>query len=313
MKRIFSFFLLLLLLLNSGLFISRTAFSQTDSIRLIFDEPKFNNTLPRNFRMCSGGLEREHKETPDTSGLNSLNISGSSEFSNENLPLLIKKINSKRLIDIDLRQETHGFVNGIDVSWYGKYDWADVGLTREQVLKLEKHKLDSLQQIKIVTVTRVIKKEKSTDTFLEFKDTSIEVASVKQEEELAKDFGVEYFRITATDHRQPLVSDVDLFIGYVTRLTGDYWIHFHCHAGDGRTTTFMVMYDMMKNAKNVSFEDIIARQYLIGGINLTKDEDFPSYDKQYAIERTSFLKGFYDYCKTNNDNFKTSYEKWLNR
>src|SRR5258706_13059159 len=133
------------------------------------------------------------------------------------------------------------------------------------------------------------------------------------EEELAKSSGLDYFRITASDHRKPTMDDVDLFIDNIRSLAGNYWLHFHCHAGDGRTTTFMVMYDMMRNAKKVTFDDIIMRQHLIGGLDLTKDEDFPSWDKQYAIERTDFLKNFYEYCKANDDNFKTSYSMWLKR
>src|SRR6266498_983721 len=89
-------------------------FSQTlpaDSVYLILDEP-YNDTLPRNFRKSNGELSREHKEVPDTTGLSSLNISGSAEFSDKSLQLLIKAVNSKHLIDIDLRQESHGFVNG---------------------------------------------------------------------------------------------------------------------------------------------------------------------------------------------------------
>ena len=42
--------------------------------------------------------------------------------------------------------------------------------------------------------------------------------------------------------------------------------HFHCKEGIGRTTTFMIMYDIMKNYKEVSLNDIIKRQYLPSGI-----------------------------------------------
>lgn len=39
---------------------------------------------------------------------------------------------------------------------------------------------------------------------------------------------------------------------------------FHCEAGEGRTTAYMAMYDMMKNP-DVSLKDILYRQHLLGG------------------------------------------------
>ena len=277
-------------------------FSQSDTTTLIFDEP-YNTELPRNFRMTKGTFKYKSDIMPDTTGLRELNISGSSEFNNLNLPILIKTINNKEIIDIDLRQETHGFINGMPVSWYGKYDWADLKLSRSEVIKLEHQKLDSLRLLKDITVTHVLAKNKTNDTFKKVQDSTFPVTSVITEEDLTKANKIGYFRITATDHRQPTTPDVDRFVEFVKEQQPGSWLHFHCHAGDGRTTTFMVMYDMMKNAKTVGVDDIIKRQHLIGGIDLSKDDDFPSWDKQYAIERTAFLLDFYNYSKDNLDNF----------
>ncbi len=287
-------------------------FSQSDTTTLIFDEP-YNSALPRNFRMTNGTFKYKSDIMPDTTGLRKLNISGSSEFNNLNLPILVKTIGIKNIIDLDLRQETHGFVNGMPVSWYGKYDWADLNLSRNEVIKLENHKLDSLNKLKDVTVTHVLAKNKADDTFKKIQDTTFPILSVMTEEDLAKANEIGYFRITATDHRQPTTPDVDRFVDFVKKQQSGSWFHFHCHAGDGRTTTFMVMYDMMKNAKTVGMNDIILRQHLIGGIDLSKDDDFPSWDKQYAIERTAFLQDFYNYSKDNSDNFETLFSSWLKR
>lgn len=306
-KSIVKITLILLVLIHLPL-----SFAQSDPVSLIFDEP-YNNSLPRNFRISNDGLKRNYDKLPDTSGLGTLNISGSAEFNNLNLPVLLSAIGNDNTIIIDLRQETHGFVNGMPISWYGRYDWADLGLSREEVIALEKHKLDSLKKIKTITVTSVLQKNKPDDTFIKVTDTTFEAVTVVTEEELTKKYAVDYFRITATDHRKPTAWDVDLFLDFVSRLTANYHLHFHCHAGDGRTTTFMTLYDMMRNAKSISFDDIIERQYLIGGINLSKDDDFPSYDKQYAIERTAFLKDFYNYTKANADGFKTNYSAWLKK
>lgn len=302
MRSIFQFIFLFLI---SGY----SVFPQSDTTALIFDEP-YNNSLPRNFRMAGNDFKHSVSSVPDTTGLSLLHISGSAEFNNLNLPLIIKTIGNYSLTVIDLRQEIHGFINGMPVSWYGKYDWADLNLTRNEVLTIEKGRLDSLSKLKEVTVIHVLQKDKANDTFLKVSDSTFAVNNVMSEQELTEANNAGYYRITATDHRRPIIADVDRFINLVKAEKPETWFHFHCHAGDGRTTTFMAMYDMMKNAKTVDEEDIIQRQYLIGGIDLSKDDDFPSWDKQFAIERTEFLRDFYNYCKVNTDNFETLYSVW---
>lgn len=293
-KNLHSLFLLLLIIQT----LSFTDFllPQSDTVYFIFDEP-YNNSLPRNYRNSNEHLTDTGKFFPDTIGLSALNISGSAEFSDLNLPLLMEKAGSKKFIVIDLRQEYHGFVNGMPVSWYGKYDWENVGKTKSEIMKVEKHKLDSLGKEKVIVVQKLSDKDKATNTFGKIEDVNVDVRNTETEEDLTKKFNSGYFRITATDHRKPAPEDVDAFVSYVKNLSDDSWLHFHCHAGDGRTTTFMVMYDMMKNAKKVSAEDIVQRQYLLGGIDLFNTENFPDWDKQYAIERKEFLKKFYESCK----------------
>lgn len=303
MNKFYSFFLILLI---------APALRAQDTTYFIFDEP-CSDSVPRNFRKMTDTFHRTSDSLPDLTGLADLNASGSSEFCFENLPTIIKNIGFDKIIIVDLRQESHGFVNGLPVSWYGKYDWGNVGLTRKEVEANEKHRLDSVLAAKKVEVTRIIKKDKATNRIIESEQVPLEVQTVQTEEELTKELKVDYFRITATDHREPTIGDVDRFITFVRSLDKNTWLHFHCHAGDGRTTTFLSMYDVMRNAKNVSLSKILQRQYLLGGINLARDEDFPEFDKQYAIERTKFLMDFYDYCRTNTDNFATLFSARLKK
>jgi len=97
-------------------------------------------------------------------------------------------------------------------------------------------------------------------------------------------------RITVTDHRSPLDDQVDLFVQSVKNLPKETWLHFHCRGGAGRTTTFMSMYDMMHNAKNVSFEDIMKRQTLIGGSDLLNHEE-----EDKSETRSDFMNNFYSF------------------
>ncbi|WP_304519483.1 phosphatase domain-containing protein [Clostridium estertheticum] len=115
-----------------------------------------------------------------------------------------------------------------------------------------------------------------------------------------------------SDHLKPKDDQVDLFVKETQKIsTNDTWLHFHCRGGVGRTTTFMAMYDMMNNAKQVSFEDIIQRQVLIGGSDILKKDD--EGNKTGDENRADFLKQFYQYSKQNNDNFKTSWSDWCHK
>jgi protein-tyrosine phosphatase len=115
------------------------------------------------------------------------------------------------------------------------------------------------------------------------------------EEECVKKLGALYYRIPVTDATRPEDSDVDRFITFLRGIQGkNYWLHFHCLAGLGRTTTFMAMYEMIRTAsfEGTSFEDIIRYQHQIGGANLA----FMWYSSSRA-QWMSFLQNFYEYSK----------------
>jgi hypothetical protein len=114
-----------------------------------------------------------------------------------------------------------------------------------------------------------------------------------------------------TDREAPTDAEVDRFIRLVRELPDGEWLHFHCKAGHGRTTAFMAMYDMMRNAKKVSLDDILKRQFLIGGIDLAADPLKDDWRYDGAVSRRKSLERFYQYCKANNDGFKQSWSEWL--
>lgn len=57
-------------------------------------------------------------------------------------------------------------------------------------------------------------------------------------------FTVKYVRIPVTDHCAPSSAAINVFRALAGEVTSNDWVHFHCHGGDGRTTTFLAMYDM---------------------------------------------------------------------
>jgi len=280
---------LILMLLGSSVGFA----SSEDKYQLILNSANTPDILPRNFRITKDPWSQESlTQPPSRLGLDTLNASGSGQFSENGLQALLKRISTPMpIIIVDLRQESHGFANGIAVSWYAPRDTANVGKTLPEIEEDESRRLKNLLN-KEVTIDRIISKPQ--DVIGSTIPISIKVHEVCTEKVLTQTYKTGYFRIPVTDHLPPTQENVDRFLTFVRNLPPNTWLHFHCEAGDGRTTTFMAMYDIIHNAKKVPFEEIIQRQYLLGGINLLKMPETGSWKYPYAVERAKFLRAFYD-------------------
>lgn len=246
-------------------------------VNLLENSPN-DNKLPNHFRMTTDIKSLSEYKALNLSGLDKLNISGSGQFSETGLDLIKKSLpNNLSIIDIDLRQESHGFINGIGVSFENPKNNANKGLTLPEVLSTEK---GLLQSIKI-------------NTPLTFYNTKVTVTPdcVKDELTLTSNKNIGYIRIPVTDGSLPGDEMVDYFIDIVKNTPENTWYHFHCKEGIGRTTTFMIMYDIMRNHKEVSLNDIIKRQVLLSTI---KEKDAQSF---YTGKHFEFLNSFYNKVK----------------
>ena len=108
-----------------------------------------------------------------------------------------------------------------------------------------------------------------------------------------------YVRFPATDMIFPAPQVVDKFLVFVKSLRQNDWVHFHCQAGHGRTTTFLVMYDILKNP-NLSLEEICKRQYYLGGSNLLEKSKGTDFYANAQNNRADLIKLFYKYAHENN-------------
>jgi protein-tyrosine phosphatase len=261
-------------------------------VNLVFDAINYNEVLPKNFRKTTDLSFNKDMSNLNLKGMDKLNISGSQQFSGNNLPLLIKAIDTKLPITVmDLRQEAHGFINGYAVSWADAKNNANVGLTKEQVLQDEANKLKSIKLNVPITLYNHPK-------------VPLIPTSVQDENQLVGSKNLSYNRITVRDGGIPTDDMVDYFIESIKTLPKDSWLHFHCKQGIGRTSTFMIMYDMMKNYKVASAEEIIKRQIALANYKETTEESF------YNPERIGLLNKFYEYCKANGDNFNVKWSEW---
>lgn len=261
-----------------------------------------SSALPKNFRMSTDILQTPLNPIHDVT-LAALHASGSGQFSQLSLQELLNKIPSRNFLIIDLRQESHGFVNGVAVSWMGGRNWANLDKTAFEIKADEQGRLESL--LKQGSALMHTKK-------LPHKVFGILVNDVMTEETLANMMGIEYIRIPVTDHLRPSDHIIDGFISLVRDLPESTWIHFHCGAGKGRTTAFLVMYDMLRNAKSVPFEDLLKRHAHIGGKDFTEPEEKTSWKYPFDAERFIFLKEFYKYCQEV-DLGKEAWSDWMKK
>lgn len=187
---------------------------------------------------------------------------------------------------VDLRQESHGFANGIPISWYEEHNAANAALEPSEIERDERARLQSLlgRKEKFEPLGRADK--------LEFKPLRKKVRSVETEREMISRLGFNYARFTAADMVAPDDAVVEEFVRFVRRLPDDAWLHFHCQAGQGRTTTFMVIYDLIKHPDR-SLEESVKRQVELGGSDLLSISSGDDWYAQRHNERAAWLKNFY--------------------
>jgi predicted protein tyrosine phosphatase len=262
--------------------------------------------LPRNFRSVGDDLRADINKQ----GLADLRIAGGAQFSKMAFQRILTKLRQKHIMIIDLRQEPHGFMNSNAVSWYGPQNAMNAHKTDAEIEEEQTKLLEELSHQDIADVFNIVKKSKGYISKAKAKQYAIH--QVMNEGQFAEGAKQQYNRLYVQDYHAPDDQQIDRFMTIVKELPQGKWIYFHCRAGIGRTTTFMTMYDMIRNAKNVSFEDILARQHAIGGKDLTLPATV-AHKKTSAVERLAFLKKFYEYAKTNEDEFATNWIDWKNK
>jgi hypothetical protein len=276
-------------------------------------------TQPRNFRRSDGKYIREcvddGPQCPSTQGLEDLHESGSAQPTVADCQWIKSRLPAGMpLVVFDLRQESHGFVGDVPVSWYLGRDQINCDKSDSEIERDEASLLELLRPRQIVSPVTLEKP--GGDLCAHEKPGSaidIPVSMVRSEKEVIESLGGRYVRIPVADFHAAEHRHVDQFVTAVLALPPNAWVHFHCAAGDGRTTTFMAMYDMMHNALTVDVETIIQRQYDLGGINLDS-EGSVAWKQQWARERRTLAHVFYLYCRDQIPNgFKETFSQWRER
>lgn len=212
-------------------------------------------------------------------------------------------------VDLDLRQESHGYVNNDAVTLAVDEDWVNVGKTHHQVLSAEAGWLASLRDE--ATIPDVLTHEQFKEKLYQA-GAPLSVQSVESEKDVVSQLGFHYVRLTVSDHRAPDPAEVDRFLTLMSQLPKDAWIHVHCRGGDGRTTTFMTMLDILRNANAVSLDDILTRQASVSPYYDLRDikTDDPVLIPYYQA-RLAFIQQFYQYVLARNSGNTETWSAWL--
>lgn len=202
-------------------------------------------------------LPRNYRQMP------SIRMSGSGQPSVLGLAALVQHLEQQgvrqdEIYIIDLRQESHGYFNGNAVSWYGDNNWANAGKSSAYIERLEPLQLGSRSNQNAI----IYHLDKNKVPHAALSVTDIQPTTEAQEVQKA---GVHYLRLTCTDHYWPQPEEVTKFLSFVQTLPQGAWLHFHCQAGIGRTTSCMAMYDILKNGQHDSLATIMDRQHKLGG------------------------------------------------
>lgn len=263
--------------------------------------------LPKRFRLS----DPKPNAQINWQGFANLNMIGSAQFSKAGFERVLQRLKVDHLMVVDLRQESHGFLNGNAISWFSPHNAINANKKDAQIEKAEHSALQKLTAKESAKVQLVLKKENGR--IVKAKNIEFSIHNIAAEEEYIHQQKSSYVRFYVQDFHAPNDAQVDRFIKMVTGLPANQWVYFHCRGGSGRTSTFMAIYDMMKTAKQVSFEDILARQVAIGGKDLAKMPDKHDYKYKSAQARLAFLKKFYEYARTNADNFQTPFQQWKHK
>lgn len=263
---------------------------------LKFDRPADVSKMPATFRTAQSPFKRSADDAyPSRIGLDELRISGSSVFSKNEFKQLLDVLPADRkdIVILDLRNESHGYINGHAVSWYSRYKTFNQGLSSEGVMKREQALLKAAKTAGTVEIA-VQAKDKSISF-----SAPIKVDSIMTEKQYVESMGALYYRIPIMDYSAPTAANIDQFIEFYKRLPKTAWIHAHCEAGVGRTLMALAMVDMIHNARVLSYDQIMDRQVLLGGEDVRKSAATATdpYKKVNYPKRAEFTRYFYEYAK----------------
>ncbi len=198
-------------------------------------------------------------------GLSDMNLSGGATPRFPDLQRRLSHIKLNKII-VDVKSEKHGYINGIPTDFFG------YGVKRPGW----RHYLRRLFWTGSI-------------------DERPEI--VVSEEEEAKRYGYRYTPVCIGCKFTLYNNKIDEIVNLFDTVQPDTWVHVHCTNGRGRTSMILAMFDIMRNAPDISLNDILKRQHLLGSVDLNDTTVWSkgTYNTKQLIARKQFIHDFYDF------------------
>ena len=233
-----------------------------------------------------------------------LSCSGSAQFSAGGWRTLRAEAARRQpasFVVVDLRKESHGFLNGAAVSWYAAVgNWGCAGLSPADAAELERLRLVIVANSPQVSVGTKALVQSLVQLGTPGGDTW-DVQEVSDERQLVEAGGdARYVRIGIDDHCPPDAAALAALSDLFDAVPAGTHLHFHCRGGKGRTSTAMALLDMHQHAGDTPFTDIVRRQAERSGYALDRDVDDALAKSTHLRERWAMLQRFYSACAERN-------------
>lgn len=254
-------------------------------------------------------------------GLRELRASASGQLTEEGLQKLRAQVlgagpldprEPPRLWIFDLRQEAHGFIDGLPISFYAPRNWGNLGRSREGALQEEARRLAALQEevrhrgaVRFPGHTKDVR-AKAREVTESGPLDSLEIIpvrrSVRSEREVVEGLSLGYVRLLVTDHQGASEEELLRFEAAVRALPPGAWVHFHCRGGKGRASTFLLLYDILRNARRpqgrTGLSTLLLRQRLLSGYAVDEVSASSDWKRPYQEERLLQVRACYDRWST---------------
>jgi hypothetical protein len=303
-------------------FLSVISFVHGEDVFKLDKSPLLNDVLKhRKFILIFDDYKQQF--SPDLKRfriIEDLRVSGSAQFHGKEWPIILEKIlpfaEKSKIYVIDLREEPHFFINDVSVSLCKKNNYVNehkfvpfIDIPYDMMQIFEDKIVEGLSPKKKHTIFAVKEKEN-----LKYRVHVFEKESMYTERTLVQSSGVHYLRLSITDHKRPTDVQVDAFLALIKDIPSDAWIHFHCRGGVGRTSTLVLIFDMIKNKEKFYMEDFIEKQKVQGGTkNLFEVNPAKKHKFVDAIIRKEFLLDFYNYVKDPEGYGKQLWSSWIKK
>lgn len=216
----------------------------------------------------------------DETGLRNLNLSGSNRIVFRDLNRKLEHYSKKKYF-INLSDKKLQYIDDFISDFFG----------------VEEEKPNFKHYIRRLLILGKVK----ADSLYEISDADV-----------AERYGFSYIFIPQ-EKQGILRSDfVDHFVAAIEEIPSDAWIHVYSHGGRGRTSIGMLMIDIIRNGGEVSLEDIVKRQHLLGSENVFDLNVWRNgtYTHQQLVERKNFITEFYAYMQERKKNPDLLWQDW---